>query len=131
MTRHLNSGMPFEVWPLKDRQLFASAFESVDLFDGPGSSLAPTTKYGRKAAYGLWLGFLDSAFPELLMLPPDERVDEMRVEEYVGYLRENCRETTVADCLGQLFYTVGRSIRIATGSGSTASPGGLPKRPSR
>lgn len=107
MTRHLNSAMPFDAWPLLDRERFVGAFEGNDLFDsGPGSSLAPTTKYGRKADYGQWMGFLAHIFPETLKLPPGERVDQKRVEDYVDYLRQNCRETTIAHRLGRLFYTI-------------------------
>ncbi|MES0032720.1 site-specific integrase [Mesorhizobium sp. M0040] len=107
MTRHLNSGLPFHAWPLQDRELFGRAFEGVDLFDrGPGSSLAPATKYGRKANYGLWLNFLSHTFPDTLVLPPGERVDRKRIQEYVDYLRENCRETTIVHCLARLFYTI-------------------------
>ncbi|TIM42965.1 site-specific integrase [Mesorhizobium sp.] len=107
MTRHLNTGLPFEDWPLQDRKLFEGAFEGVDLFaSGPGSSLAPATKYGRKADYGLWLNFLSHIFPDALKLTPRDRVDQTRVEDYVEYLRENCRETTIAHCLGRLFYTI-------------------------
>ncbi|MER8601016.1 site-specific integrase [Mesorhizobium sp. M1339] len=105
MTRHLNIGMPFDDWPVRDRQLFARAFENVDIFER-GPALAPSTKYGRKSDYGRWLGFLFQAFPEALEQAPQERVDQSRVEDYVAYLRQNCRDTTVAHCLGRLFYTV-------------------------
>ncbi|MER9482365.1 site-specific integrase [Mesorhizobium sp. M0494] len=107
MTRHLNSGLPFDAWPLQDRELFERVFEGPDLFDGgPGSSLAPVTKYGRKADYGRWLGFLSHIFPDALKLAPGDRVDRSRVEDYVEYLRENCRETTITHCLARLFYTI-------------------------
>lgn len=107
MTRHLNSGLPFDAWPLQDRELFERAFEAIDVFDwGSGSSLAPATKYGRKADYGRWLGFLSHIFPDALKLTPGDRVEQSRVEDYVEYLRENCRDTTVAHCLGRLFYTI-------------------------
>lgn len=107
MTRHLNSAMPFDVWPSRDRELFQRAFEGTDLFDsGPGSFLAPSTKYGRRADYGRWLGFLSHLFPDALELPPEERIDPKRVEDYVEYLRQNCRETTIVHCLARLFYTI-------------------------
>lgn len=107
MTRHLNSAMSFEAWPPQDKELFQRAFEGIDLFDsGPGSSLAPATKYGRKTDYGQWVGFLAHIYPETLELPPWDRVDHRRVEDYVGYLRQNCRETTIAHRLARLFYTI-------------------------
>ncbi|CAN7756259.1 tyrosine-type recombinase/integrase [Mesorhizobium sp. LjNodule214] len=99
--------MPFEAWPLEDRRLWELAVEQHDIFDsGPGASLAPSTKYGRKADYGLWLGFLSHILPEALKLPPHERIDRSFIEDYVEYLRENCRETTIAHRLGRLFYTI-------------------------
>ncbi|MER9217148.1 site-specific integrase [Mesorhizobium sp. M0663] len=107
MTRHLNSGMPFDAWPSQDRELFQRAFEAIDFFDsGPGSSLAPATKYGRRADYGQWLAFLSHIFPDALKLTPGDRVEQSRVEDYVEYLRENCRETTIVHCLARLFYTI-------------------------
>jgi integrase len=79
---------------------------SISSRGGPGASLAPATKYGRKADYGLWLNFLSHIFPDALKLAPGDRVDHTRVEDYVEYLRENCRETTIAHCLARLFYTI-------------------------
>ncbi|MER8461067.1 site-specific integrase [Mesorhizobium sp. M0092] len=52
------------------------------------------------------MAFLSHIFPETLELLPGDRVDQRRVEDYVEYLRQNCRETTITHRLARLFYTI-------------------------
>ncbi|MES0198872.1 site-specific integrase [Mesorhizobium sp. M0011] len=107
MTKHLNFALPFCSWPEQDRQVWAACFTSVDIFDDtPGSHLSAATRQGRKAAYGQWLGFLDLLEPECLERPAPDRLTRKRIEDYVAYLRENCRDTTIVHQLARLFYTV-------------------------
>lgn len=42
--------------------------------------------------------------PEGLDLSAPDRITRSRIEDYVAYLRENCRDTTIAHQLGRLFY---------------------------
>lgn len=108
MTRHLNSALPFDSWPAEDRQAWSACFKGDgDIFDDrPGVALAPSTVSGRKAAYGMWLGFLNHLYPETLVLSPADRVNPDRIKDYVGYLRENCRQTTISHHLIRLFYVL-------------------------
>ena len=107
MTKHLNIALPFASWPSDDRQLWKACFDSIDIFDdAPGSHLSSATRQGRRAAYGQWLGFLELMDPACLHLPVPERINHARVEDYVAYLRENCRDTTIAHQLTRLFYSV-------------------------
>ncbi|TIP25750.1 MAG: site-specific integrase [Mesorhizobium sp.] len=54
----------------------------------------------------MFLGFLDFAHPDFLQAPLADRVTPVIVREFVDYLRTNCRDTTVADCLARLYYVV-------------------------
>lgn len=107
MTKHVNVGLPFDRWPQDDRRLWTIAFSGTDVFaDTASGPLSPTTLYGRRAAYGQWLGFLDLMAPELLALTPDDRVTLATVSDYVEYLRQNCRETTVSIEIQRLFLVI-------------------------
>lgn len=104
MAKRVNSGLPFERWPLADRRLWQSAFSNTDIFaDGSVAGLKPTTLYGRLAAYRQWLGYVEAAAPELLALLPHQRVTLEAIEDYVGHLRQNCRETTVGIEIQRLY----------------------------
>lgn len=107
MTRHINRSLAFPIWPASDRAAWETCFDSVDLFDDAhGVHLSAATKYGRQAAYGKWLGFIDLFDPAALDLAADQRVTTERIQDYVEYLRENCRDTTVADDLSRLYYVM-------------------------
>jgi hypothetical protein len=43
--------------------------------------------------------------PECLDLAAPDRITRTHIEDYVAYLRENCRDTTIAHQLARLFYT--------------------------
>lgn len=106
MTRHLNASLPIEIWPPEDGKVWSASYDGTgDIFDDPpGTSLAPSTIYGRKNAYGMWLEFLSHLHPEALELPVADRVTPDRVQDFVSYLRENCRETTITHLLSRVFY---------------------------
>lgn len=107
MTRHLNHALSFPSWPAADQKACSACFDSVDIFDdAPGSHLSAATQYGRRAAYGQWLGFLHFLDPESLELTAPDRVTPSRVAEYGAYLRENCRDTTIAHLVARLFYVI-------------------------
>jgi integrase len=107
VTKHLNIALPFASWPDGDQKLWKACFASVDIFDdAPGSHLSNATRNGRRTAYGQWLGFLNLIEPECLGLAAPDRITRSCIEGYVAYLRENCRDTTIAHLLGRLFYVV-------------------------
>lgn len=107
MTLHLNTGMAFSDWPSIDRHLWERAHHAEDIFDdAPGAHLSASTQRGRMYAYSLWLGYLDLMDPDALNLPPEQRINRERIEDYVESLQENCRETTVSHNLGRLFYVI-------------------------
>lgn len=114
MTRHVNVGLPFDRWPKEDRRLWSEVFTGTDRYaDRSTAALSVTTRYGRLATYRQWLGFLDVLSPELLDMPPAQRVTPATVEDYVGYLRQNCRETTVAIEIQRLFLVM-RTLHPST-----------------
>lgn len=101
------SSLSLSCWPLDDRNRWADCFESDDLFDDKsGAYLSESTRYGRRTAYGQWLDFLEALYPECLDLPAPDRITVSHLENYVTYLRENCRETTIAHLLARLFHVV-------------------------
>lgn len=107
MTSRTNIGLPFKEWPIEDRRLWSAAFDGTDIFaDHEAADLAPSTVFGRQAAYSLFLGFLQAVSPELLASSPAERVTLRLIEDYVGYLRQNCRDTTVVIELERLFFVI-------------------------
>lgn len=107
MTCRINVGLRFEEWPIEDRSLWSVAFGGTDIFaDRVAAGLAPSTVYGRRAAYSLFMGFLQTVAPELLASRPAERVTVRLIEDYVGYLRQNCRDTTVVIELERLFFVI-------------------------
>jgi len=108
MTRHLNRSLPFHDWPIEDQKAWSTCYEGeFDIFDErSGAKLAPSTIYGRRAAYAMWLGFLQALHPEALRQPAAMRVERSLMKNYVEYLRENCRETTISINLSRLHYAL-------------------------
>ncbi len=107
MTRHLNRALPFASWPQPQRERWKECFDSIDIFDdNPAAGLSDTTVASWRAAYGQWLGYLETLWPDFLDLPAKEQVTLERVEGFVEYLRENCRDTTINIEICRLFYTL-------------------------
>ena len=97
-----------EDWPEEDRVGWNAAFKAGDLFDdcGPGAHLADQTRQILSYQYGRLLKFLAAQHPDLLALPPAERLDPKIIAQYVACLRQSCRETSVAIYLQNLRHTL-------------------------
>jgi len=99
--------LPFAAWPQEDRTLWARAFEP-DVFDDDGTShLAAATVVGHRRAYARYLGYLAHHDPKRLQRAPETRIDPDSVKAFVAYLRESCRDTSVASDLHMLRLTLG------------------------
>jgi len=96
--------LPFTQWPIEDRRRWEAAFQSGDLFDenGAGTRLAAATRRGRLESYGRFLGFLSVKHPNLMTLPPEERIDRRMAAEYVAHRRRSCGDISLAADLGSL-----------------------------
>jgi len=104
MQRHPRMLLPFSSWPVADRELWQSAFRVDGLFgeNGAGSQLAPATRQSRLESYGRFLGFLAARYPRLLRRPPEKRLDQRRLAEYVAWRRQSCGDISLAADLGSL-----------------------------
>ncbi len=99
--------IPFADWPEEDRYRWNAAFKTGDPFDdcGPVAHLADRTRQGLYYRYGCFLGFLMAQHPDVLALPPTERLSPSIIAQYVASRRQSCSERTVAGDL--------RTLRIA------------------
>src|SRR5262249_21714406 len=91
-------------WPTEDRNRWEAEFESGDHFDegGRGTHLATATRQSRQESYGGYLRFLSANHNNLPALPPEARIDQRLVAEYVSWRRTSCGEISVATDLGFL-----------------------------
>ena len=104
MPRGFKLMLPFANWPTEDRNRWEAAFKSGDHFDegGRGTHLATATRQSRQESYGRYLGFLSANHDDLLALPPETRIDQRLVAEYIAWRRTSCGEMSVAIDLGLL-----------------------------
>lgn len=96
--------LPFDRWPSEDRQRWLAAFKEGDFLDeaAAGSHLAPKSRSDLKAAYSLWLGFLDVQQPSVLDTSPAERLSRNLIAQYVNYMREFYHENSVVISLNHM-----------------------------
>jgi hypothetical protein len=96
--------LPFSQWPKVDRGCWQSAFRSDGFFgeSGPGVHLAEATRHLRRESYGMFLGFVATMHPKLLVRPPEKRVNPQIVAEYVTWRRRSCGEMSLAADLRSL-----------------------------
>lgn len=99
----LKKHLAFSNWPPADRSVWTRTFEP-DMFDDEGKAvhLAAATVVGLRTSYARYLGFLANHDPARLQVEPQARVDLESVKEFVGHLRESCRDTSVASLLHTL-----------------------------
>ena len=104
MPRGFKLMLSFANWPTEDRNLWEAAFESGDRFDegGRGAHLATATRQARQESYGRYLRFLSANHDDLLALPPEARIDQSLVAEYVSWRRTSCGDISIAIDLGLL-----------------------------
>lgn len=104
MPRGFKLMLTFANWPTEDRNRWEGAFESGDRFDqgGRGAHLATATRQARQESYGRYLRFLSANRPDLIILPPEARIDQSLVAEYVSWRRKSCGDMSIAIDLGHL-----------------------------
>ncbi len=98
--------LPFEQWPLADRQAWEAAFVEGDIFDetqGPGAHLSPGSSRTILFAYRRWLGFLAAHHPDTLGQPPAGRIVPEVLRDYVGVLQAEGAATTTAIAVHGLY----------------------------
>src|SRR5439155_23268850 len=98
MRRATQIQVPFKDWPEEDRYGWNAAFKAGDPFDdcGPAAHLSDRTRQGLYYRYGCFLGFHMVQHPDLLALPPAERLTPSIIAQYVASRRQSCSERTVA-----------------------------------
>lgn len=106
MAQRINVGLPFDAWTPEDKVLWGRAFEGEDLFGPEAAKLAPSTKYGQKAACSLFLGFICDHHPALQAATFAQRVTPDIVQQYVECLQETCRGRTVESNVSRLSYAL-------------------------
>ena len=96
--------LPFPRWPIEDQRRWQFAFRSDGLFgeSGPGARLAQATRQFRLESYGRFLGFLSVRQPNLLGCPPEKRIDQQKLVEYVAWRRRSCGDASLAADLRSL-----------------------------
>jgi len=98
MPRKSRIYLPFDSWPAEDQARWQAAFKAGDRFDGsgPGSHLAQSTRRNLWISYARFLAFISANRKDLLVLPPDTRVDRLIVADYVAWRRRSCGDAMVA-----------------------------------
>ena len=96
--------LPFDRWPIEDRERWRAAFTEGNRFDGsgPGAHLADLTRRNLYISYARFLGFISANRQDLLDLSPEARIDRLVVADYVSWRRRSCGDGMVAvdlDCL--------------------------------
>jgi hypothetical protein len=104
MSRVSKPMLRFAQWPAEDQKRWEAAFKSGDRFDdsGRGAHLAASTRQARRESYGRFLRFIAANHRDLLVRPPDERIDRGIVAEYVAWRRRSCGDVTAAIDLDHL-----------------------------
>ncbi len=97
MPRKSRIYLPFDSWPAEDQARWQAAFKAGDRFDGsgPGSHLAQSTRRNLWISYARFLAFISANRKDLLVLPPDTRVDRLIVADYVAWRRRSCGDAMV------------------------------------
>ncbi len=96
--------MPFDLWPVAERELWLRVTTEIDFFDDAAVAArwSAKTRYQAEAAYGRWLAYLQRADPAALALPAEARADRVRVRAYTETLTVRVTPMSVAAELGHL-----------------------------
>jgi integrase len=107
MGKRVNRALFWENWPAEDQHLWTARIDSPDIFDDQhAAKWSAATKYGRKSAYGQFLGYVANHRHERLALPLHQRADRQLVADYAEHLLRTSRETSVSIALGRLAYVL-------------------------
>lgn len=94
-TARLN--LPFNLWPIADRQLWQNATDDSDpLGDAAGARLSPASKKQYFFAWRRYLGFIAIVDPAALDLSPNQRLGKVRVQAFAKHLAETNIPRSVA-----------------------------------
>lgn len=96
--------LPFALWPKADQSLWQATTADDDPFgEAGGGRLAPTTLHTRWMAWRRYLGFLATSEPEVLKMPPSERITAPRIRRFTHHLSESMTAYSVACQIDALF----------------------------
>lgn len=89
--------LPFDQWPLADRQLWKQATNDSDPFsEAAGARLAERSKHQYLFAWRRFLGFLRMEDASALELPPEERLTKDHVRAFASHLAKTNIPRSVA-----------------------------------
>jgi len=69
---------------------------------GEGPTLSPATRNALRVSYAQYLHFVAENYPELLLKPPELRIDRTMLAEYVGLLRRTNQDVSIVTILHHL-----------------------------
>ncbi len=97
-------GLPLSNWPKADHASWQRATTATDFFYGAGVAVhwRPKSVYQAQTAYGRWLAFALSLWPESEHEPLHERVKIDRIRRYIDVLVGRIRPMSVAAEIGHL-----------------------------
>ncbi len=75
-------------WPEADRIAWVEAVAEGDIFEGrgPATHWSAGSRRSIASGYGRWIGYFTVTAPEVLALPPHERVTRERLRTYLDHL---------------------------------------------
>jgi integrase len=92
--------LPFDSWPAEDQARWGAAFKTGDRFDqsGPGAHLARSTRRNLWIGYARFLAFISANRPDLLGFPPQARITQRIVADYIQWRRRSpsCGDAMIA-----------------------------------
>jgi integrase len=104
MNRHSRLHLPFDQWPLLDRQLWEQATSDSDPFsEAAGARLAERSKKQYLFAWRRFLGFVVLRDRSALTLLPGERLTKERVRAFAHHLAETNIPRSVAIQIDALY----------------------------
>jgi integrase len=97
--------LPFAQWPAADRALWQQANEADDPFSaGATAHLSSASRTRYLMGWRRFLGFLALTEPEVLEIPPAERIYPDRVKRFARHLGETCSPVSVAACVEAAYH---------------------------
>ena len=104
MSRVSKLQLPYPQWSNEDRERWEHAFRPGDLFDDDkrGTQLSEATRNALRVSYAQYLRFIAENHAELLIKPPEARLNRQLIAEYVGLMRRTNRDSSIATGLHHL-----------------------------
>lgn len=97
-----------EHWPNADQAAWGALFAIGDYFDesGPCASWSEGSHDKRAQSYGRWLSYLKRTLPKCLMAPPETRVTQNAVKDYIDGFGPDLKPTTIANYVSDLYVVI-------------------------